>query len=404
MTIEIDENLKLAIAVWERNRRLKQSSITVYCRWIKRFEFYCHENDLDQAQELTLAGARRFAKKYAHLNRLKEKSVLKAARSALFALSTARRILNPSTISWDEPVVTVNVYSPLIVEYATFLSEVRGNPESTIKKKSNQISHFLSFLKKRNRRVARIRLIDIDAYVLTCGQRYARITTADICSTIRSFLGFLHTSDRISANFSTSVVAPRLRRGERPPLALPWDSVQLILRGIDRSDHIGCRDYAILLMMSIYGLGAGETIRIMLEDIRWRSSEVRVVRPKTGVEILLPLLPVVAEALVDYLKHSRPVDALTRNLFVSVNSPFNALKGSGAIRHILVQHAHAAGITGPNLGSHALRHSHACRQMEIGTPMTMVGDILGHRDPASTSAYIRISTNSLREMALAVPQ
>jgi site-specific recombinase XerD len=298
----------------------------------------------------------------------------------------------------------VSAHSPLVVEFASFLSEVRGNPESTIKKKSNYISHFLAFLKRRNRRVARIRLIDVDAYVLICGKHYARVTTADICSTIRIFLGFLHTTDRIPVNFSASVVAPRLRRGERPLRALPWESVQLILQGIDRSNQIGCRDYAILLMMSVYGLGAGETIRIMLEDIQWRSGKMRIVRPKTGVEILLPLLPAVAEALVDYLRHSRPVDAQTRHLFVSVSSPYSALKTSSSIRHILMQHAHAVGITGPYLGSHALRHSHACRQMEIGTPMKVVGDILGHRDPASTSAYIRISTNSLREMALAVPQ
>ncbi len=404
MTTENNEDLKQAIDVWKRNRRLKQSSITVYCRWIKRFQLYCSEHDLDECQELTLAGAHRFGKKYAHLNRCTEKSALEAARSALFAMSTARRILKLSIVPWSEPVDSVSTHSPLVVEFAHFLNEVRGNPESTIRKKSNYISQFLVFLKKENRRVARIRLVDVDAYVLVCGKRYARATTADICSTIRVFLGFLHTTDRIPVNFSPSVVAPRLRRGERPLRALPWESVQLILQGIDRTNQVGCRDYAILLMMSVYGLGAGETIRIMLEDIRWRSKKVRIVRPKTGVEILLPLLPAVAEAVVDYLKHSRPVDAQTRHLFVSVNSPYAALKASASIRHILGRHAQAAGITGPYLGSHALRHSHACRQMEIGTPMKVVGDILGHRDPASTSAYIRTSTNMLRNMALAVPQ
>ena len=404
MTTVNNEDLKQAINVWKRNRRLKESSITVYCRWIRRFQFYCSEHDLDETQELTLAGAGRFAKKYAQLNKYKEKTVLRAARSALFSLSTARRILNQSTIPWDEPVVTASAHSRLVIEFASFLSEVRGNPESTIKKKSNYISRFLAYLKEEKRRVARIRLIDVDAYVLVCGKRYARVTTADICSTIRVFLGFLHTTDRIPINFSASVVAPRLRRGERPLRALHWESVQLILQGIDRSDQIGCRDYAILLMMCVYGLGAGETIGVMLEDIQWRSRKVRIVRPKTGVEILLPLLPAVAEALANYLEHSRPVDAQTRHLFVSYNSPYSSLKAATSIRHILVRHAQAAGITGPYLGSHALRHSHACRQMEIGTPMKVVGDILGHRDPSSTSAYIRTSTNLLKHMALAVPQ
>ena len=91
----------------------------------------------------------------------------------MFALSTARRILNPSTIPWDEPVVATSAYSPLVVEFAKFLDEVRGNPESTIQKKSTYISIFLVFLKKENRRVARIRLVDVDAYVLICGKRYA---------------------------------------------------------------------------------------------------------------------------------------------------------------------------------------------------------------------------------------
>ena len=208
MKTENNENLKQAIDVWKRNRRLKQSSITVYCRWIRRFQFYCREYDRDESQELTLVGVRRFAKTYAHSNNFREKTVIKAARSALFALSTARRILNPSTIPWDEPVVATSVHSPLVVEFAKFLDEVRGNPESTIRKKSTYISIFLVFLKKENRRVARIRLVDVDAYVLICGKRYARATVADICSTIRVFLGFLHTTDRIAVNFSASVVTP----------------------------------------------------------------------------------------------------------------------------------------------------------------------------------------------------
>jgi integrase/recombinase XerD len=74
------------------------------------------------------------------------------------------------------------------------------------------------------------------------------------------------------------------------------------------------------------------------------------------------------------------------------------------IRHILAKHAKAAGIQAPYLGSHVLRHSNAARQLDVGTRARVLSDLLGHRDPESVSAYVRIATQSLREVSLPVPQ
>ena len=160
----------------------------------------------------------------------------------------------------------------------------------------------------------------------------------------------------------------------------------------------------MLLMMSTYGLGAGEVIRLSLDDIDWRAATLRVVRPKTGVEIRLPLLPAIARALVAYLKHGRPPVTPTRHLLVSMRAPYLPLSASSAIRHVLIKHARIAGVSAAYLGSHVLRHSHACRQVEQGIQPKLIGDILGHRRPESTSAYIRIATEGLRALALPVPQ
>jgi site-specific recombinase XerD len=51
-----------------------------------------------------------------------------------------------------------------------------------------------------------------------------------------------------------------------------------------------------------------------------------------------------------------------------------------------------------------LRHSHAGRQIDQGAPPKVVSDILGHRRPESTSAYVRIATSRLRDVALSVPR
>jgi integrase len=156
-------------------------------------------------------------------------------------------------------------------------------------------------------------------------------------------------------------------------------------------------------MMSAYGLGAGEIIGLKLDDIDWRAGTVHVVRPKTRTEFLLPLLPAVAGALANYLRHGRPAHTDTRHLFVTMCAPYKALACSVSIRHILHSAAERAGVVAPFLGTHVLRHTHACRQLELGTVPKVIGDILGHRDPESTSAYLRVATNRLRELCLPVP-
>jgi site-specific recombinase XerD len=51
-----------------------------------------------------------------------------------------------------------------------------------------------------------------------------------------------------------------------------------------------------------------------------------------------------------------------------------------------------------------LRHSHASRQIDQGASATIVGDILGHGHPESTSVYVRVALHRLRGVALPVPR
>ncbi len=84
--------------------------------------------------------------------------------------------------------------------------------------------------------------------------------------------------------------------------------------------------------------------------------------------------------------------------------PFGAFTASSAVRHILIKHAVIAGIQAPYLGSHVLRYSNAARQLNVGTQARVLSDLLGHRDSESVSAYVRIATQSLRDVSLPVPK
>ncbi len=189
---------------------------------------------------------------------------------------------------------------------------------------------------------------------------------------------------------------------ESPPRVLPWPDVQRLLRVVPRNHHTGLRDFALLLLMITYGFGAAEVVSLRLDWIDWRANALRLQRPKTGAQIELPLLPAVARAVTAYLRKARPQNIRARELFVSVHLPHRAMSTS-AVRHLVRYHALAAGISVP-IGAHSLRHTHATRQVDGGANLKIVGDILGHRRPASTSVYTRVALNRLRSVALPVPR
>ena len=295
------------------------------------------------------------------------------------------------------------ILPPVQEAFVRHRREVRGAAESTVRRDLVLVQDFLRCLSRRGRTITAIRVTDIDGFLAKCSGRVGPKTLARAACSLRSFLGFLYLSGEIPHDLTAGVATPRVRRGDVPPRALPWPDVRRILRAINRKTRTGIRDYALLLTMVAYGLGAGEARGLTIESVDWRRRELHVVRPKTSRAVDLPLLPGVAKALAAYLRRGRPCHCATRALFVRLHAPYVGLGSSGAIRHAIQRHARAAGVSATFLGSHVLRHSHACRQIDLGASPTVVGDILGHRRPESTSVYVRVALTRLRRMALPVP-
>ena len=391
------------LCVWRADRCVQESSAGVYLQWIRRFRAYCAQRKLDERAELTREGARRFIVWYARRRRLNAQQ-LGGARTALYALSRVYQVMGQSLPAWQAPQRVRPPATALLRAYADHLAHRRGNPEVTVHKRLSHIGQLLQYLVRHGKTWRSITLLDIDRFLIECSQRYARSTVADIAGSVRSFSRFLLASQRIGVELAESVISPVQPKYERPRRALPWEDVQRLLRSVDTSTARGLRDQALLLLMSTYGLGAGEVIRLQLQDINWSAGTLKAVRPKTGVTFTLPLLPAVGKALARYLRDGRPPNTLTRHVFVKMKMPFGPLSASSAVRHILIKHARAAGLDTPYLGSHVLRYSNAARQLDVGTRPRVLSDLLGHRDAESVSAYVRIATESLREVSLPVPR
>ena len=353
---------------------------------------------------LTLAHARKFARAYVgpRRGRRVSESSRHCACNALHAWSCALARLGKAVPRWVAPSAPRR-WPPLLEAYGQYRRAHRGVADATLARDMGVADEFVRYLRSHGRRVPGIRVKDIDGYTDGLSARLGRRTVAGLCSSLRCFLRFLHSTGRLRCDLARCVVAPRFRADERPPRALPWDTIRRMIRAIPRDRPTGKRDFAMFLLMAAYGLGAAEVVSLRLEDVDWRGGVIRARRLKTAVALDLPLLPAVARALAAYLRGGRPRHTVVREIFVSKALPHRTLT-TGALRHRVRLCARRAGYVAAQIGSHVFRHSHATRQVDAGAPAKTVSDILGHRRPSSSSVYVRVAFGRLRTVALPVPR
>ncbi len=398
-----DVRERAVVDYWRRGG-LSATTVQVYLGWIRRFRKCCQQHRFDEVEECCSWGLKRFVSIYAW-PRTKGHPSLRAAdgvRSALHAWACALRALGEPVPAWRKEPMTRSL-PPLLSDYARYGRAHNGTAVSTLRRDLETARRFVKHLRARRRSLKRISLRDVDTFVQAVAARVSTSTVADTCSSLRAFLRFLQMSGRLDSDLASGVMGPRFRPSARPPRTLPWCDVKRILRSVRLSDPTSRRDFAMLLLLTTYGLGAAEILALRLEDLDWRAGVLRVRRPKTKVDIELPLLPAVVRALAAYLRWERPPASGISRVFLSRRMPYAPITG-GAIRHRIRLYAKRAGVSAKVLGAHIFRHSHASRQIDAGANLKVVSDILGHRSSSSTSVYVRVALRRLRGVGLPVPR
>lgn len=202
----------------------------------------------------------------------------------------------------------------------------------------------------------------------------------------------------MTQDLSGAVEMPQMYRLANVPRSITWDEVRRLLEVVDRRTVRGRRDYAILLLLVTYGLRAHEVARLTLDDIDWKRERLQVTERKAGHATAYPLAGVVGEALIDYIKCSRPETA-DRHLFfraLAPRAPISAAAVSSSVAHYL----HSAGIQVHRPGAHTLRHTCVQRLIDAEFPLKTIGDYVGHRSSQSTQIYTKVAIASLREVAM----
>jgi integrase/recombinase XerD len=207
----------------------------------------------------------------------------------------------------------------------------------------------------------------------------------------------------LAFRLDNTIDTPRTYRGELPPRALPWETVQALLKSIDCQSKSGWRDYCILHLIAHYGLRPSEVASLRLDSIDWETAILHVTQHKTRSDLLLPLAPATLEILRGYLAHDRHRHGSTHpELFLRARCPSGPLQRT-AISDIFDKHIQAVKYEGATHGVYSLRHAFAMRLLGRGVGVKAIGDVLGHRSLESTCTYLRLDVEALRDVALEVP-
>ena len=173
-----------------------------------------------------------------------------------------------------------------------------------------------------------------------------------------------------SVSYANALPCIRRTKKHRLPTVFSPDDVERILAQADRSNPLGKRNYAILLLVTRLGLHISDARQLRFENLDWKNKRISILQQKTGKPLELPLLEDVGWAIIDYLRNGRP-ETDCPHIFVRHCAPFDVL---GDSMHSLVSRLVAkAGIHVPAdkpVGMHSFRHSLATSMLRNGAELT----------------------------------
>lgn len=293
----------------------------------------------------------------------------------------------------------------ILMRYDAHLEKIRGLSKCSRGLHRSVIQRFLD---ARQNRLGELRLSDLTPedvldYVRgALATPYSQARKRTVLHCLRVFLRFL-CWDRIqSRDLSRAVPSVFHWRVADVPKHLPFDKVRVLLNAPDTRIPCGKRDRAVLMLLALLGLRAGEIVALKLDHVDWREGRLTVPKAKMSRQRVLPLPPEAAAVLSDYLRHGRPQIA-SRALFLRARAPQGPLM-SGAVGTIVRKYILQTGIKeAPKKGAHVLRHSLATCLVNRGVPMKQIADLLGHGHIQSTCVYAKVDVSRLGEVARPFP-
>jgi site-specific recombinase XerD len=289
----------------------------------------------------------------------------------------------------------VSPYAEFIAAFADYMYRDRGLSPQTIRNRCWFVRRFLDQLgAPGSLREITITRIDEALQAMVSQGGYARVAVQTWASHLRAFFRYAQMRDWCCSGLAQAIESPRVFSQASLPTGPSWEDVQRLLATTEGDRPADIRDRAILLLLAVYGLRAGEVRHLRLEDFDWEQELLSVTCPKTRQTRTYPLSRLVGDAVLRYLKEVRP-RSVHRELFLALHAPIRPLR---ELWGIVAKRLRPLGVSIPHHGPHALRHACAAHLLAQGLSLKEIGDHLGHRDPDATRLYAKVDLVGLRQV------
>ena len=214
-------------------------------------------------------------------------------------------------------------------------------------------------------------------------------------SGIRSFAKYLEKTGRIDASAFAAIRSPKLGQSLPKPLDVPQSRrVVSMAEQLHEEQWIAARDAAVLTLCYAAGLRISEALSIAVKDAPKRGAKAMRIVGKGNKERIVPLLPVIEEAIREYQRLCpfglEKDDLLFRGARGGPLNPRLVQKAMGKLRSALGLPSTAT--------PHALRHSFATHLLNRGGDLRTIQELLGHASLSTTQVYTGVDMDRLHDI------
>ena len=186
----------------------------------------------------------------------------------------------------EDSAISTHPHSGEVADFVDYMRQERGWSEATIRDRRARADDFLRRFCARTGALAEATIATIDRALsennARTGRPRCRTTIRTHADALRAFFRFAEDRGWSRPGVAAAIVAPRVYRDAALPVGPSWGEQRLLLASTEGDCPADLRDRALLLMLSAYGLRAGEVCALQLDDIDWEAETLRVRRPKTG--------------------------------------------------------------------------------------------------------------------------
>jgi integrase/recombinase XerC len=239
--------------------------------------------------------------------------------------------------------------------------------------------------------IGRLIPADIRAWLAErAGHGLEATSRARALSALRGFIRFLDRRGLASTQALGPIRAPRLPQAVPKPISA-HDALDLLELAASEPEAawIGRRDLALFSLLYGAGLRLGEALGLQRRQVP--EGEAMVVTGKGLKQRLVPILPVVRQAIQDYVAGCPFALAPEAPLFRGARGgPLNPAVAQRQMRHL----GRLLGLP-ESATPHALRHSFATHLLAAGGDLRTIQELLGHASLSTTQRYTEVDTAAL---------